>query len=144
MESLADGAAAPNPNRRKPEHLRRVYGPDYDLLDNAGHLVAGIYRNGNGNKWRRVDRQVALSVESVERFVRSAGSGAECVGGILSLQCRGSQHHPHSQAQATPVSEGGWASCCAEFQIIRCIISSARRSVSSRRWLTLTVSRGTC
>ena len=72
---------------RTQEHLRLVYGPDYDLLENRWNLSDRDALKRRREKHRRVVKQLLLSVEGVERFIRRRplGEVENCVRTIMSL-----------------------------------------------------------
>ena len=82
------GIAQPALLSRTPEHLRLVYGPDYDLPDNRWALKERPALRKRREKHRKVLKQLALSVEGVERFVerKSARDVWKCVRGVSSLE----------------------------------------------------------
>jgi protein phosphatase len=84
------GFAQPAIKCRGAEHLRLVYGPEYDLPENRLRLFDRPALKRRREKHRRVLRQFALSVEGVERFIRGDGLDrvAECVRGVLALESR--------------------------------------------------------
>ena len=81
------GIAQPAIKCRTPEHLRLVYGPEYDLIENRWELANRDAVKRRREKHRRVLKQLALSIEGVERFVRGepAGQVENCVRSVLSL-----------------------------------------------------------
>lgn len=81
------GFAQPGIKCRTPEHLRMVYGPEYDLLENRWRLASRDALERRREKHRRVIKQLALSVEGVERFIagKPVSSIENCVRGVLSL-----------------------------------------------------------
>jgi hypothetical protein len=81
------GLAQPAIKCRTPEHLRLVYGPEYDLIENRWELANRDAAKRRREKHRRVLKQLALSIEGVERFVRGepAGQVENCVRSVLSL-----------------------------------------------------------
>lgn len=84
------GLAQPGIKCRGREHLRMVYGPDYDLPDNTVKLLDRESLVNRRNKHRRILRQFALSIEGVERFIKREPLSRvqECVRGVLSLETR--------------------------------------------------------
>jgi len=82
------GLAQPGIKCRGSEHLRMVYGPEYDLVENRWELASRDALKRRREKHRRVVKQFALSVEGVERFLRreAAGNIEMCVRGVLSLE----------------------------------------------------------
>ena len=84
------GAAQPALKCRTPEHLRLVYGPEYDLLENRWQLVERDAKRRRRQKHRRVIEQLALSVEGVQRFIdrEPIGQIENCNRGLLSLEFR--------------------------------------------------------
>jgi hypothetical protein len=84
------GLAQPGIKCRGREHLRLVYGPDYDLEENRLNLLGRDALARRRQKRRRVIRQFALSIEAAERFVRKEELARveECVRAILSLETR--------------------------------------------------------
>lgn len=82
------GLAQPAIKCRTPEHLRLVYGPEYDLLGNRWELANRDAVKRRREKHRRVLKQLALSIEGVERFVRRepASQVENCARSILSLE----------------------------------------------------------
>jgi hypothetical protein len=65
-----------------------VYGPEYDLLANRWDLAGRDALKRRREKHRRVLKQLALSIEGVERFVRndSPRNVEMCVRGVLALE----------------------------------------------------------
>ena len=84
------GQAQPAIKCRGKEHLRLVYGPDYDAPENRLRLLDRPALARRRQKHRRILRQFALSIEGVERFVRKEELSRieECVRGVLSLETR--------------------------------------------------------
>jgi len=82
------GLAQPAIKCRTSEHLRLVYGPEYDLIDNRWQLVNRDAVSRRREKHKRVLKQLALSIEGVERFVGgdSIQSVETCVRALLSLE----------------------------------------------------------
>lgn len=82
------GLAQPGIKCRGNEHLRMVYGPEYDLLANRWDLAGRDALKRRREKHRRVLKQLALSIEGVERFVRneSPRNVEMCVRGVLALE----------------------------------------------------------
>lgn len=83
------GLAQPAIKCRTEEHLRLVYGPEYDLIENRWDLASRDATKRRREKHRRVLKQAALSIEAVERFVRRDPPGEieNCVRALLSLDC---------------------------------------------------------
>ena len=81
------GMAQPGIKCRGTEHLRMVYGPEYDMLENRWALARRDALIRRREKHRRVVKQLGLSVEGVERFVRgeAVNTVEECVRGVLCL-----------------------------------------------------------
>lgn len=78
------GLVQPAVKCRGPEYLRIIYGPDYDIPENIARL-----------RWRRLgtkrslaQREFALGVEALERFVQAEPlrSFHECIFGVLALE----------------------------------------------------------
>lgn len=84
------GRAQPAVKCRTKEHLRLVYGHDYDEPENRLRLLDRPALARRRQKHRRVLRQFALSMEAVERFIRKEELGRveECVRGVLALETR--------------------------------------------------------
>jgi protein phosphatase len=82
------GFAQPALKCRGKEHLRLVYGPEYDLPENLVRMIDREALADRRRKHRRILRQAALSVEAVERFVRQEELSRvrECVRAVLSLE----------------------------------------------------------
>jgi hypothetical protein len=82
------GSAQPGIKCRGREHLRMVYGPEYDLLENRWDLAGRDALARRREKHRRVLKQFALSMEGVERFVRGeqADRVESCARGVLALE----------------------------------------------------------
>ena len=81
------GLAQPAFMCRGREYLRFVYGPEYDLPENRLWLSSREALAHRKNKRRKVLKQLALSIEGVERFVSKEPLGRieECVRGVLAL-----------------------------------------------------------
>jgi hypothetical protein len=64
-----------------------VYGPEYDLVESRWALADRDALTRRREKHRRVLRQLALSIESVERFVKAEPLDRieVCVRGVLAL-----------------------------------------------------------
>jgi hypothetical protein len=92
------GLAQPALKCRGKEHLRLVYGAEYDLPENRVRLIDRAALANRRNKHRRVLKQAALSIEAVERFVRlePLDRVRECVRAIASLETR--ENHSSSQS----------------------------------------------
>ncbi|HLX41156.1 MAG TPA: polynucleotide kinase-phosphatase, partial [Ktedonobacteraceae bacterium] len=80
----ARGLVQPAIKCRGPEYLRIIYGPDYDIAENIARL-----------RWRRLgtkrslaQREFALGVEALERFVQGEPLRRvhECTFGVLALE----------------------------------------------------------
>jgi len=78
------GLVQPAVKCRGPEYLRIIYGPDYDIPENIARL-----------RWRRLgtkrslaQREFALGVEAMERFVQAEPLRRvhECIFGVLALE----------------------------------------------------------
>lgn len=82
------GFAQPAIKCRTREHLRLVYGPQYDTVEMREALVARDARQRRRNKHRRILRQFALSIEAVTRFVQRNSMNAvhQCVLGVLAQE----------------------------------------------------------
>ena len=82
------GLCQPALKCRTPEHLRLVYGPEYDFPQNLEMLRQRGSLVHRRNKHRRVLRQFALSCEAIERAVRCAPlvEVQECILGLLALE----------------------------------------------------------
>ncbi len=82
------GLAQPAIKCRTPEHLRLVYGPEYDLIENRWQLVNRDALNHRREKHKRVLKQFALSIDGVEHFVDGEPTKAveTCVRALLSLE----------------------------------------------------------
>jgi hypothetical protein len=82
------GWAQPGIKCRGSEHLRMVYGPEYDLLESRWELASRDALKRRREKHRRVLKQFALSLEGVERFLRGEPTQRveACVRGVLSLE----------------------------------------------------------
>jgi protein phosphatase len=82
------GSAQPALKCRSAEHLRLVYGPDYDTRDNRESLVSREALGRRRSKHRRILRQFALGMEAVTRFVQRNSLDAvhECVLGVLAQE----------------------------------------------------------
>jgi protein phosphatase len=78
------GLAQPGIKVRGREYLRIIYGPEYTAEDNRGRLR----ERGLGHKRALAQREFALGIEALERFV--AGEPLyrvhECVFGVLALE----------------------------------------------------------
>lgn len=81
------GAAQPAIKCRGKEHLRMVYGPDYDLPERRRELASRESLVNRRAKFREIVKQAAISLEGVDRFI--AGEPiervAECVRAVLAL-----------------------------------------------------------
>jgi hypothetical protein len=79
------GLAQPAIKCRTREHLRLVYGPEYDLIENRWALAHALSRRRE--KHRRVLKQMVLSIEGVERFLRGEPTAQieNCLRSLLSL-----------------------------------------------------------
>lgn len=84
------GLAQPAIKCRGREHLRLVYGPDYDLPEKRLALIDRDAFARRRNKHREILRQLDLSIEAVERFANKEPVGRieECVRGVFALQCQ--------------------------------------------------------
>lgn len=84
------GLAQPGIKCRGREHLRLVYGPEYDSEENIVKLLDRRAISRRRQKHRRILKQLALSIEGVERFIRKEPLPRveECVRGVLSLETR--------------------------------------------------------
>ncbi len=82
------GTAQPAIKCRTPEHLRLVYGPEYDLIENRWVLANRDAVNRRREKHRRVLKQLVLSIDGIERFIRGEPNGQieNCVRSVLSLE----------------------------------------------------------
>ncbi len=78
------GLVQPAIKCRGPEYLRIIYGPDYDIAENIARL-----------RWRRLgtkrslaQREFALGIEALERFVQAEPLRCvhECTFGVLALE----------------------------------------------------------
>jgi protein phosphatase len=80
------GSAQPGFLCRNSEHLRLVYGPEYDRIENRLWLSERPALMRRRDKSRRVTKELALSIEAVERFVagRPIESVEECIRAIAS------------------------------------------------------------
>jgi protein phosphatase len=80
----ARGLVQPGIKCRGPEYLRIVYGPEYRRPDNLGRLR----QRGLGKKRSLAQREFALGIEALERFVRGEPLHRvhECVFGVLALE----------------------------------------------------------
>jgi protein phosphatase len=78
------GYAQPAVKCRGPEYLRIIYGPEYLLPENLERLRS----RGLGAKRSLANREFALGVESLERFVRKEPLRRthECAFGVLALE----------------------------------------------------------
>lgn len=87
VESIATGKRGlvqPGIKCRGPEYLRIIYGPEYLLPDNLERLR----ERGLGKKRSLAQREFALGVEALERFVAGEPlhSVHECVAAVLALE----------------------------------------------------------
>ena len=82
------GLAQPALKCRSREHLRLVYGPNYDSAESRESLISRDSLLHRRNKHRRILRQFALSMEAVTRFVQRSPLDAvhECVLGVLAQE----------------------------------------------------------
>jgi protein phosphatase len=80
----AKGQVQPAVKVRGPEYLRIIYGPEYDSEEHLGRLR----KRGLGAKRGLALRELALGLESLERFVRREPLWRvhECVFGVLALE----------------------------------------------------------
>ena len=78
------GFAQPAMKCRGPEYLRIIYGPEYLLPENLDRLRS----RGVGAKRSLANREFALGIEALERFVRKEPLRRthECVFGVLALE----------------------------------------------------------
>lgn len=78
------GYAQPAVKCRGPEYLRIIYGPEYLLSENLERLRS----RGLGAKRSLANREFALGIESLDRFVRKEPLRRthECVFGVLALE----------------------------------------------------------
>jgi protein phosphatase len=78
------GHAQPAVKCRGPEYLRIIYGPEYLMPENLDRLRS----RGLGAKRSLANREFALGVEALERFVRKEPLRRthECVFGVLALE----------------------------------------------------------
>jgi protein phosphatase len=78
------GMVQPAVKCRGKEYLRIIYGADYDSCENLTRLR----RRGLGRKQSLANREFALGVESLERFIRREPLRHvhECVFGVLALE----------------------------------------------------------
>jgi len=78
------GYAQPAVKCRGPEYLRIIYGPEYLLPENLERLRS----RGLGAKRSLANREFALGIESLERFVRKEPLRRthECAFGVLALE----------------------------------------------------------
>lgn len=78
------GYAQPAVKCRGPEYLRIIYGPEYLLLENLERLRS----RGLGAKRSLANREFALGIEALERFVRKEPLRRthECAFGVLALE----------------------------------------------------------
>jgi hypothetical protein len=78
------GIVQPALKCRGPEYLRIIYGPEYSIPQNMDQLR----KRGLGAKRSLALREFALSIESLERFVRGEPLRRvhECVFGVLALE----------------------------------------------------------
>ncbi len=81
------GSAQPAFLCRSREHLRLVFGPEYDLPENRLWLSERRALDQRRNNNRRIQKQWALSIEAVERFVAREAIERleECIRGFLAL-----------------------------------------------------------
>jgi protein phosphatase len=79
------GLSQPALKCRSREHLRLVYGPQYDTKEGHEALICRDALQRCRSKHRRILRQFALSMEAVNRFVQRSPLNAvhECVLGVL-------------------------------------------------------------
>jgi hypothetical protein len=79
------GFAQPSFLCRGREHLRLVYGPEYDVLENR--LLLRDKGRSQRERNRRTLKQLALSIEGVERFLRNEPRERidACIRGVLAL-----------------------------------------------------------
>jgi len=84
------GLAQPALKCRGEEHLRLVYGPEYDLPEDRLNLANRGALDRRREKHRRVLKQFALSIQGVERFVArdSIERIQECVRSVAALESR--------------------------------------------------------
>ena len=84
VEKGRRGLVQPAVKCRGREYLRIIYGPEYTLPENLDRLRS----RGLGRKRSLAQREFALGVESLERFVRSEPLRRvhECVFGVLALE----------------------------------------------------------
>jgi hypothetical protein len=89
------GFAQPALKCRSREHLRLVYGPDYDSTETRELLSAREAFKKRRQKHRRIRQQFALSMEAVNRFVQREPLNAvhECVLSVLGLEVAQTAHH---------------------------------------------------
>ena len=78
------GLVQPAVKCRGPEYLRIIYGPDYDVPEN----IARLRWRKLGMKRSLAQREFALGIEGLERFVQSEPLRRihECVFGVLALE----------------------------------------------------------
>lgn len=82
------GQAQPALKCRSREHLRLVYGPQYDSREMSELLRSRGAIARRRNKHRRILRQFALAIEAVRRFVKRDSMNAvhDCVLGVLAQE----------------------------------------------------------
>jgi protein phosphatase len=78
------GLIQPAMKVRGRDYLRIIYGPDYDLPEN----IERLRKRGLGRKWSLAEKEFALGLEALERFVahRPLAEVHECVLGVLALE----------------------------------------------------------
>jgi hypothetical protein len=82
------GRAQPALKCRSSEHLRLVYGPDYDTRDHRESLASRQALGRRRSKHRRILRQFTFAMEAVTRFVQRNSLDAvhECILGVLAQE----------------------------------------------------------
>jgi protein phosphatase len=89
------GFAQPALKCRSREHLRLVYGPEYDSPASREIMASRDALKNRRQKHRRIRQQFALSMEALTRFVQRSPLNAvhQCVLGVLALEVAPTDHH---------------------------------------------------